>query len=471
MAKKPTKIKKYRKPLNLNIGMMIFGIVFVYVLICVVLYFQTNHIVRYEVKEGSLAINNVYRGLILREESVVNTNAAGYVNYYAYEGERVAVGDLVYTVDETGRLNEYFENGDFGTATLTDKELKDFRNEISSFFHGFEKTGFSGIYDFKRSLSNSVLKLANMNMLKGIADVQGNNGGNSVIDYCRAPLTGIVAYWTDGYETLVPEEITLDHFDEKDYSREDVLGNRLMAEGDAAYKLSTSENWYIIVPIEKERGEMLEKEGYVKVRFLKNRYESWGEAKLIEGSDGNSFLSLKFTNSMISYVSDRFLDIELIVHDEKGLKIPLSSIVEKEFFLIPKEYILEEGENGSSTVIRQCYLEDGTISSEVVNIDIYSYDEENDECYLDATRLNAGDVLYKLDSQETFVVSRRATLIGVYNMNKGYADFKQINILYQNDEYAIVKANTKYGLNVYDYIVLRADSVRDDQFINEKGKK
>ena len=31
---------------------------------------------------------------------------------------------------------------------------------------------------------------------------------------------------------------------------------------------------------------------------------------------------------------------------------------------------------------------------------------------------------------------------------------KQINILYQNDEYSIVRANTTYGLNVYDYIVL-----------------
>lgn len=52
-------------------------------------------------------------------------------------------------------------------------------------------------------------------------------------------------------------------------------------------------------------------------------------------------------------------------------------------------------------------------------------------------------------------------------MNKGYADFKQINILYQNDEYAIVNSNTRYGLSVYDYIVLDASSVSDDQFINQ----
>ena len=95
------------------------------------------------------------------------------------------------------------------------------------------------------------------------------------------------------------------------------------------------------------------------------------------------------------------------------------------------------------------------------------YDSENKEYYLDTTLLSAGDVLHMPDSQETYTVSRKATLLGVYNMNKGYADFKQINILYQNDEYAIVKSNTKYGLSVYDYIVLDATTVSDDQFINQ----
>ena len=170
---------------------------------------------------------------------------------------------------------------------------------------------------------------------------------------------------------------------------------------------------------------------------------------------------------MVTFTSDRYLDIELILNDEVGLKIPNSSIVEKEFFLIDEDFVITSGDSGSEGVIRQCYLEDGTISSEFVETDVYSYDSEEKVYYLDASVLNAGDVLYKTDSQETYTVSKRASLIGVYNMNKGYADFKEIMILYQNDEYAIVKANTRYGLNVYDYIVLEADSVIDDQFINE----
>jgi hypothetical protein len=66
---------------------------------------------------------------------------------------------------------------------------------------------------------------------------------------------------------------------------------------------------------------------------------------------------------------------------------------------------------------------------------------------------------------EKYAISKTGSLIGVYNINKGYADFKQITILYQNEEYAIVKPNTVYGLNVYDYIVLDAATVSDNQFI------
>ena len=58
-----------------------------------------------------------------------------------------------------------------------------------------------------------------------------------------------------------------------------------------------------------------------------------------------------------------------------------------------------------------------------------------------------------------YTISKTDTLIGVYNINKGYADFRQISILYQNDEYSIVKSNTTYGLNVFDYIVLDASTV------------
>lgn len=460
-----SKIKKYRKPLNLNIGMIIFGVIFIYVVVCVIMYFQTSHIVRYEVKEGSLTANNTYRGVIIRDETVVYSQSAGYANYYAREGERVAKNALVYIVDETGRFSEDLEAAAMGENSLTERELTEFRDEIINFVHEFDSANYDNSYDIKYSLKNTVLKLANKSMLENISSLSGTSGVN--INYFYAPATGIVSYWTDGYEELTAQDVTSDVFENKNkYEKKQMLNNSLMASGDAAYKICTSENWSLVIPVEAARGAQLVEEGYIKVRFLKNQYESWAEVKLLTNADGNTYLKLDFNNSMITFINDRFIDVELIVEDETGLKIPVSSIVQKEFFLIPESFVIPGGNNGGESIMRQCYLEDGTISSEIIEVEVYNFDSESKEYYLDSTFLNAGDVLYKLDGQETYTVSKRASLTGVYNMNKGYADFKQIIILYQNDEYAIVKSNTKYGLNVYDYIVLNAESVSDDQFIN-----
>ena len=476
------KIKKYRKPLNLNIGMIIFSAVLIYVAYFVVNYFQYNPPKPYEVKEGSLSVNTLFRAIALRDEVIVTTENAGYLNYYVREGERVADGDLVYTIDETGRLNEYMESIHQGQNSLSGEELAEFRSEIVSFMHGFEPHNFNTAYDFKYSLQGTVLRLANTDMLENLDRSGADYAGT--IKSCYAPATGIVSYWTDGYESLTADQVTADIFEKKvvysDDSQEEsqdeeenvyrktqLLGTTLAAIGDPAYKLSTNENWSIVIPVESSYGAILEEEEYVQVKFLKNQYESWGAVKLLQNSDGNTYAQLSFTNSMVTFVSERFLEIELILDEETGLKIPNSSIAEREFFLVPEEFVLVEEGSSECTVIRQTYLEDGTISSEVVDLEIYSYDEESKEYYFDIDVLGRGDILLKSDSQDSFTVSRSATLIGVYNMNKGYADFREINILAQNEEYAIVQSNTRYGLNVYDNIVLNADTVDADQFIYE----
>lgn len=447
---------------RLNIGLVIIGFIFIQMLIYVIMYFNTTHIERHEVREGSLTVSTVYTGIAFREETVVNNPSAGYINFFIYNGERTAVGDLVYTVDETGRL-ETGTGGQFEESKLSDRELREFRSEIINYMHGFDEKNFESIYDFKRSLKNTVAKISNTNFLKNLEELSDSD----VINYCYAPDTGVVSYWTDGYEDFDPMELTEADFDRKKYERKEIIGSEVVEKEAPVYKICTSELWNIVIPIDAEQGAMLEEEGYVKVRFQKNQYESWATTKMFYGNDGNTYLTLGFNNSMVTFVSDRFLDVQLILDEETGLKIPLTAIVEKEFFLLEEPYLIDEGQKGKRTVIRQCYLEDGTISTERLTVGVYSYDESIGKYYVDATLLNTGDILHQLDNQTTDVVRERATLTGVYNINKGYADFREINILYQNDEYAIVKSGSEYGLKVYDYIVLNADSVKDQQFINK----
>ena len=242
-----------------------------------------------------------------------------------------------------------------------------------------------------------------MSMLQSISDLSSATGTN-IINYSNAPISGIVAYWVDGLEGLTPQDVTADLLEEKDYEKTQFISNSLTAAEDPVYKLSTDENWSIVIPIEADRGTQLLAEDYIKVRFLKNQYESWGKVNLLNNVDGNTYLQLTFTNSMVSFISDRFLDVELILEDEKGLKIPVSSIVQKEFFLIPEDFVIPGGNNGGESIMRQCYLEDGTISSEIMEIDVYNFDSESKEYYVDSSILDVGDTLYKLDGQETYTV-------------------------------------------------------------------
>lgn len=466
----PNNVTKYRKPVNLNIGMVIFAVILIYVVICIVTYLQTGHIVRYEVQKGSLATNSIYTGIVLRDEQTVSTSAAGYVNFYASEGTRVASGDLVYIVDETGRVSEELASMSAEDNTLSDSELREFRSEIVNFCRGYDRTAFSTVYEFKTTLSNTVQKLANENMLANIESLDSAGSLSSVLTYCYASDTGIVSCWTDGYETITADQVTGDMFDQDAYAEQktQILNGTLLDAGAVAYKLTRDEHWLIVIPVESaEYGAELEEMGYIKVRFLKNQYESWGEVKALNNADGGHYVQLSFTNSMVTFAQDRFLEIELELSDETGLKIPVSAIAEKEFYLVPADFVTTSEDSEVGSVLRRYVTEDGDVSSQDYEITLYSYDEDRKVYYVDATILNANDTLIRTDSQETFTVSERATLTGVYNVNYGYADFRQISILEQNDEYAIVESNTQYGLNVYDYIALDADSVQDDQFIND----
>lgn len=457
------KITKYRKPLNLNIGIIIFGVVFIYIIIGIFSYLTSEHIVGYEVPLGVLSTNNVYKGIALREESIFYSNSAGYINYYAREGERVAYNNLVYTVDETGRLSDYINTAALGENALSDEDLSELKSEIVDFSNLFSKDDFSAVYDFKYSVKGTVLKLANIAMLENAGNISSE--GASLISYGRASDSGIVIYSTDGYEDKTAENLTAEDFDEKEYKKNQLISNELVAANDAVYKLATNENWMIVIQTEEEKAKELLDEDYVKIRFLKNQDESWAKVSTYTGADGSTLVGLSFSNSMVSFCTDRFIDIELILDEDRGLKIPNSSIVEKQFYLVPEEYITQGGNNDAYGVMRESYLEDGTQTTEFIETNVYNV--EDGEYYLDDSTLRLGDRLIKPDSAETYTISKQGSLIGVYNINKGYADFKQIVILDKNEEYAIVQSNTAYGLNVYDYIVLDATTVNEDDFIYE----
>lgn len=459
-------IRKYHKPLNINIGMIIFGVMFLYIIICIVMYTRTEHLSGYEVKTGALTVNNVYRGIALRKESLYESMDAGYVYYFVPEGTHVACGDLVYAVDSSSKLADLM-NETAEDSHLTNEDYSSLKAKIVNYRNGFDETAFSTVYDFKYDLQSEVAKLNNRTVLNAINEMTEMTG----ISKCYADKAGAVVFSEDGYENLTPQEITLESFDEEKYAKNQYLAANRFGKTDHVYKLVSSEDWEVVIPVDTERVPDLQEAEYVKVKFMKDQYETSGKVTVYGSNEeeGITFVGLSFTTSMINYITDRFVDVELILEEKTGLKIPNSAIAQRNFFLIDEDYIVLHDDNKTQGVMRQTFTEDNEITAEFVETPIYNVDEETGIYYVDENVLNVGDVIYKQDSEETYTVSRQASLIGVYNINKGYADFKQIKILYDNDEYSIVESNTKYGLRAYDYIALDASTVVADQFVTQKG--
>ena len=71
MAKKKNKkVVRYRRPLNINVGMIIFAIIFLYLIFSVYTYLKREKIQFYEVVDGGIVNNRTYNCLIIREEQV-----------------------------------------------------------------------------------------------------------------------------------------------------------------------------------------------------------------------------------------------------------------------------------------------------------------------------------------------------------------------------------------------------------------
>ena len=66
-------IQVYRKKWNINIGVIIFGVIFVYLVVTVLMYATAKHVSSYEVREGSILKDTSYtseRKLLLEQRQM-----------------------------------------------------------------------------------------------------------------------------------------------------------------------------------------------------------------------------------------------------------------------------------------------------------------------------------------------------------------------------------------------------------------
>ena len=447
-------IKKYKRKREMNIGIFIFAIVFIYLIVTIIMYATTKKISVYEVREGSILKDTSYTGLVIREEVVVNTEESGYINYFQNVDSKVKNGAQIYAITSQ-KLN--YPTEAVPDTTLSTEDQKNLVVKTQNFNENYSSQKFSSVYSLKNEILNTLQSASNQTKNSQMSAVLTESGQEATV--YNATQDGIVVMDYDGFEDLSTESFKKADFDRSAYKKINLEDNMEVKKGEPAYKLVTSEKWSVIIELEKDMAKTLFDTTYIKTRIDKDSESMWADFS-IEKKGNNYFGRLDYDHSMIRYAQDRFLNIELILEDESGLKIPKSSVLEQDFYTIPNDYITTGGNSSSTGVMIQKKGNNASFEA----VDIYKSTKEG-VVYLSTSALKKGTVLIKPQSAETMLLSETESLQGVYCINTGYAVFKHVSVLAEGDEYYIIREGESYGLANYDHIVQENDSVKEEEVV------
>lgn len=464
-------IQSYKSKNVWNVGLILFGVVFIYLAVTVVTYITKERVAAYEVREGTILKDNALTGIVIRDELVVKADSDGYVNYFASAGSKAAVGSNICTVSPA-QLPTAENTEENQEVSLSTEDWNNIVLKTQTFNEVYDSDNFKTAQVLKDEVTSVVQNNTAQNRVSQLNTFisEGSIEGLAVL---QSPSDGIIEYGIDGYEELELSEIDESHLLKDNYARKEHQNNTEIKAGEPIYKLITNEEWTVVVKLTKELEEQynnmydVDQQKYAEVRFAKDNEVLWAKLEIYNKGKDDAYGFLTFSTAMIRYAGERFLDIELILEDQTGLKVPKSSIIEKDFYVVPDSFLTAGGASKESGVLRKSKGKDGTSLTEFVAASIFYRDTENGLVYLAKDTFEDGQVLVMPDSETTMTLSEKRPLKGVYNINKGYAVFKQVKILCESEEYYIVEEGNSYGLSNYDHIALNGKSVMENDIVSQ----
>ena len=456
--KRRKKVVKFNNVIRMNFAVILFFIILIYVAASAFISMTKETISIYEVRESNINNNFNLTGVAIRKENVVKTHKSGYVCYFAREGEKVSSGYNVCAVDETGDVINSISIAGDDSYTLTDEDYTSIRDLISSYKMNYSNEEFYEIYSFKDTVLDKVYELSSSILNDTISNESATV--RSTLEKISSSTSGIVLYSTDGYEDITLSSIKDSDFDKSNYVKNSLKTGDIISTGTPVFKLITDENWSVICQITADQAARLKNLEYLTFN-LNGSEEMYVNNYEIETRGEQNYLIINLNKYMIEFISDRFLNVEVVLDRFEGLKVPNTSIVNKEVYTIQEKYITKDG--NTNTLRTQSVDENGNVVTLNKNVKVYK--EVDGIYYVDPEDLETTDVLVSTDGKDTIGVSLVQTgiLKGVYIVNQGIADFNMIDILKDGDEFVIVSKES--GLKEFDKIVMNSDKVTENQIV------
>lgn len=437
---------------------------------------------------GSIDTPEIYTGLILRDEYVVESTRAGQPFYQFSQGDYVSKGAVVCTVKDTDSTDSLEKKLDQIDKNILESQkartdLSAFSEDISrlesrmrstvdAYAGNAMKRDLSYMYTMKSQilsfmeqrneiwLTENVDSLSELTEEKNIYEQQLSESMSSL----TAPESGIVCLSYDGLEeTYAPDMAAEVTKKEIGASKTQYISKaKGVQEGDPLFKIITSNKWSIVcyLPISTtaawEAGDTMNLNALAK----EETYRLYMKIESIDRTEGEKEAKVVFSGYeyMSEFMEERTLSFSLESEIPLGLKIPNDAIVEKSLLRIPLSCVTES--LGSEGVL----LLQGE-QSHFIDLSIMKRDTEAIYVEQEESGLRLGDIILQGTGEGAaqYTLADLTPCPGVYVTNSSMANFVAIEIIDQNQEYAIVKAGTITGLQPYDNIISDAKNITEGQ--------
>jgi hypothetical protein len=432
-----------------------------------------------------------YTGLVIRDEIVYKSTAAGQVNFSVAENEHVHKGIQVcsiYDAQEVSRIeNELLSVNE---QLLKLQEMRDGLNDLDGNISRINtqmrakvnnqlgqamSNNFSWLRSLKTGLETSV-ELRNEILLSdntGVLSAEASKREMYESELSRhktviaANESGIVSTVLDGYE----ESYTFSLMDKLSKEQttinvEHILPVKQAATEQPLFKVVNSYIWYIAAYLPNE--QLTDWKAGDEVILATAPYNSSDSLpaviEKIDTIEKESYVLFRCTKYLEKYLGARSIQFRLESSPNTGFRIPFSAVVKKQVLRIPKIYIKTQ-ENGNSGVL---YLSGG--AEQVVKAVKF---EEFAVCVepIDGI-VQVGTEIRKPDEfvgeePVSIKIAESISIEGIYRVNRGIAEFRPITIEEQQGktDYFFINPSLNRTIQEMDSYVLDASKVEENQII------
>ncbi|WP_113675073.1 HlyD family efflux transporter periplasmic adaptor subunit [Vallitalea guaymasensis] len=465
--------RKAPKSKGLGIGTFIYFFIFLYLIYNIISFLISNDVNYVSAEKGSIYNDELFEGIILRNETVVKSTSNGMASYYVPEGDKINIDSIVCMIDSNGNYTAEIKkdlnyiNDKLAYANNCNSH-EDINKNLYTYTMNYDNDTFGNIYEFKNNMKDTVSNITQSLYIhdqldldtirsKELLESQINNN----ISIIKAMKSGVISYRIDGYENFSIDNLDIQSlFDFKSEEEIYTYKQETIKKDSPLFKIIDNDKWYVVCEMKDDLTDFIQGKDNISINIIEKDVTIKTKVYDIVQKNKKEYLILEI-DRYFDLIKNRKIKFRVVYEQYDGIKIPKTAVAEKEFIRIPKSCIAKKGNNEG--VLKKTYGENfvGGESVEFIKIGFKHIEEESYYVPISEEGLQLNDILVD-STNNNYTISEKKSLKGVYIINKGYTNFKLIDEIYSADSYIIVETNTPYGIRIYDRVIADASNAKED---------